>query len=59
LAPQVPHPGTADLHMTTPCSHGLTAQRIKFPTEATEDDKRLIMAAGVVLSMNSYFLTLG
>jgi len=59
LALQVPHPGTADLHMTTPCSHGLTAQRIKFPIGATKDDKRLIVAAGVVLSMNSYFLTLG
>jgi len=56
---QVPHPGKADLRMTTPCSHGLTAQRIRFPDGITEDDKKLIMAAGVTISMNSYFLSLG
>lgn len=56
---QVPHPGKADLRFTTPCSHGLTAQRIRFPAGATEDDKKLLLATGVALSMNGYFFSLG
>ena len=55
---QVPHPGTADLRCTTPCSHGMEAQRIKCPAGANDDDKKLLIGAAVCLSINEIYTTI-
>jgi hypothetical protein len=56
---QVPHPGTAGLRCTFPCTRSLSCSRVKFPEAASGDpegggsvtQRALIVAAVVLIDM--------
>lgn len=56
---QVPHPGTDNMRCALPCSHGMAAQRLRFPEEcASESDRMLLIAAALQMDMDNFHLTL-
>ena len=56
---QVPHPGLDHLRCTFPCSHGMSATRMRLPPGGVSPRDRMLLTAAVLqIDMEGSFLTL-
>ncbi len=56
---QVPYPGRQGVKGNVPCTHGLSAVRLKLPKHIPDDHKKIVTAAAMLIDQRGWFNEIG